>query len=202
MTRPSHTPEASSARPRPRAVVTAAVLQALLALTFAISAIEVLMSGHAAEAAAKAELVRQGLPPNLLIEHGFRFGDKGLDGTALPLAIAAVLITLAMLCLTGKRAGPLLTWIAQPVLLVAGSVIIPGQVFPALLLESAIASTGDPTLRRIDVPAVVDAAAHAYPAWLPYIAGAKLVLATLGSLVIVVLLALPAARAYFRAGSA
>jgi hypothetical protein len=34
-------------------------------------------------------------------------------------------------------------------------------------------NSGDATLQRIDVPAVVDAAAHAYPAWLPYVAGAK-----------------------------
>jgi hypothetical protein len=41
-------------------------LQLLLAATFVISAIEVLTSGVAAEAAAKAELVRQGFPADVL----------------------------------------------------------------------------------------------------------------------------------------
>ncbi len=184
-------------RSLPRSVVSAVALQLLLAVTFVISAIEVLTSGVEAEAAAKAELVKQRFPADILIDHGVRFGDKGLDSSALPIAIAVVLTTLALLNLAGNRTGRLLSWIVHPILIVAGSLIIPGQVFTAPFLKSALQTSGDAMLERIDVRAVVDAAAHAYPAWLPYVAVAKLVLATLGSLLVVILLALRPARTYF-----
>ena len=49
------------------------------------------------------------------------------------------------------------------------------------------------------IPKLVDAAGHAMPSWLPVVDGAKLVLTTAGSLTVIVLLALPPARAFFRA---
>jgi hypothetical protein len=48
------------------------------------------------------------------------------------------------------------------------------------------------------VPAVVDAAIHAMPGWLPAATIAKFVLTTLGSLVVIVLLAAPPAGRYCR----
>jgi hypothetical protein len=48
------------------------------------------------------------------------------------------------------------------------------------------------------VKAFVDAATGAYPAWFPYVVTARFVLATLGSLLIINLLAVPSANAYFR----
>ena len=198
----SHPVRQDAGPTRTRSVVFAVALQLLLAATFVISAIEVLTSGVAAEAAAKAELARQGFPADVLVDQGIRFGDKGLDSTALPIAIAVILVTLALLNLAGNRAGRLLSWIVHPILILAGSLIIPGQVFTAPLLESTLKNSGDATLQRIDVPAVVDAAAHAYPAWLPYVAGAKLVLATLGSLSVVILLALRPFDAEADAGDA
>jgi hypothetical protein len=48
------------------------------------------------------------------------------------------------------------------------------------------------------VKAFVDAAAGAYPAWFPYVVNARFVLTTLGSLLVISLLAVPSANAYFR----
>ncbi|MEC3975883.1 hypothetical protein [Amycolatopsis sp. H20-H5] len=44
---------------------------------------------------------------------------------------------------------------------------------------------------------MVDAAQQFMPVWLPYVDGAKLVLTTLGSVPVVILLALRPARTYF-----
>lgn len=59
-------------------------------------------------------------------------------------------------------------------------------------------NSSDATLADINVKAFVDAATGAYPAWFPYVVTARFVLATLGSLLIIILLAVPSANAYFR----
>jgi hypothetical protein len=59
-------------------------------------------------------------------------------------------------------------------------------------------NSSDATLADINVKAFVDAATGAYPAWFPYVVTARFVLATLGSLLIINLLAVPSANAYFR----
>lgn len=182
---------------RPRSVVLAAILQLLTTIPFVIGTFVVLVHGARAQAAAEAEVARQGLPPSLLAEHGISFGDNVAE---LPFAVAIVLAlaTLALLNLNGKRLGRILSWIFQLILFIAGVIIIPGQVFVAPLLESAFKSSGDPALARIDVPALVDAAVQVMPGWLLYANIGKLALTTLGSVLVVVLLALPSARAYFR----
>jgi hypothetical protein len=53
-------------------------------------------------------------------------------------------------------------------------------------------------LRGIDVKAFVDAARGAYPGWFGFVVAARLALATVGSLLVIVLLAVPQASAYFR----
>jgi hypothetical protein len=108
-----------------------------------------------------------------------------------------VLVTPAGLNLYGSRAGRVLSWVFQPMLFAAGALIVPGRVFVAPLLEAAVA--GDAVLGRADVPALVDAAMRAMPGWLIPANVAKLALTTVGSALVVVLLALPSARAYGRA---
>ncbi|WP_188188634.1 hypothetical protein [Nonomuraea sp. SYSU D8015] len=182
---------------RPRSVVLAAVLQLLTAVPFVLGTYVVLAHGARAQAAAEAEVARQGLPPSLLDQHGVSFGNSTSE---LPFAVAIVLIlaSLALLNLNGKRLGRTLSWIFQPILFVAGAVIVPGQVFVAPLLESAFKSSGDPALARIDVVSLVDSTTQVMPGWLHHAAVAKLALTTLGSVLVVALLALPSARAHFR----
>ena len=81
----------------------------------------------------------------------------------------------------------------------AGALIVPAQLVTTTFLATSFRDSGDPTLRRVDVPKLVDAARHAMPNWLPIVDGAKLVLTTAGSLLVIVLLTLPSARALFRA---
>lgn len=186
---------------RPGAVTAAAALQLLLAATFLAGFVAVLVSGAHAQAAAEAELTRQGLPPGLLAAHGVRFDDSGVVQRALALVIALALTALALLNLAGNRLGRLLSWVGHPVLVVAGSVIIPAQVFTTRVLTAAFRDSADPALHRVDVTALVAAAARAYPGWLPAVDVAKLVLATAGSLGVVVLLALPVSRRWFGGGA-
>lgn len=182
---------------RPRSVLIAAVLQLLTTVPFVLGTFVVLVHGARAQAAAEAEVARQGLPPSVLAEHGISFGDNTAE---LPFAIAiiAILGALALLNLYGRRLGRILSWVFQPILFVAGAALVPGQVFLVPLLESAFKSSGDPALARIDVPVLVDVVTQVMPGWLIYANVAKLTLTTLGSVLVVVLLALPSARAYFR----
>ena len=182
---------------RPLTVRLAALIQLLTAVPFVLSIAVVWVYGAGAQAAAEAELIRQGLPASLLSEHGISFGANTGE-TPLPAGIVVVLAVLALLNLAGRRAGQVLSWIAHPLLAVAGAVVVPAQLFTATFLAASFRGSSDPLLRRVDVPRLVDAARAAMPAWLPAVDWAKLVLTTAGSVLVVVLLALPSARAYFR----
>lgn len=57
---------------------------------------------------------------------------------------------------------------------------------------------GDPTLRDINVRAFVDAANRTFPGWLRHLVDLRFALVTVGSLLVIVLLAMPAANPYFR----
>jgi len=177
----------------------AALTQLLTAVPFLLSIIVVWTYGADAQAAAEIELTQQGLPASLLADHGVSFGSNTAE-TPLPAGIIVVLVVLALLNFAGRRTGQVLSWIFHPVLAVAGILIVPAQLFTATFLATSFRDSGDPLLRRVDVPKLVDAARQALPGWLPAVDAAKLVLTTAGSLVVIGLLAAPSARAFFRAG--
>jgi len=181
---------------RPIGVTTAAVLQLLLAVTFLIMPIVVIRHGAKAQAAAEADVARQGFPPDVLVRNHVQFGEQAV-GLLLPVAIALCLVGLAVLNLHGNEIGRIGSWIFQPILLVVGGLVTYRQAYATRFLESAFKKTGDPTLARIDVKAFVDAAMRAYPAWFLPVVRARFVLVTIGSVVIHILLTGPAASAYF-----
>jgi hypothetical protein len=111
--------------------------------------------------------------------------------------IAAGLAALGFLNLAGRRTGRVLTFICQPVILVLAAVIMTRQVFLVADLEAAFAA--NPNLSSLDVQALVDAGEAAMPEWYPHAVRVRFALATLGSLVVFILLAVPSARAWFRA---
>jgi hypothetical protein len=116
----------------------------------------------------------------------------------LPLGIPVGLATLASLSLAGSEIGRTLSWILQPILLVVGDMIAARQVFAGRYLESAFKRSRGSTLHSIDVTALVDAAMAAFPSWLRYLVAARLLLVTVGSVLVIVLLALPWSTPYFR----
>jgi hypothetical protein len=185
------------AQSRPGSVTLAVVLQLLLAATFLIMPSLAYRYGTRAQAAAEAEVARQGFPADVLARNHVNFGE-GAVGLLLAVAIALGLVVLAVLNLAGSPAGRIGSWILQPLLLIAGGLILSRQVFTVRFLAAAFRKSSDATLAGINVRAFVDAATGAYPAWFPYVVAARFVLATLGSLLIIILLAVPASNAYFR----
>lgn len=180
---------------RPAVVLVAALLELLLAATFLISVGSAVLFGAAAQRAAEAELARQRFPATLLTEENLRF-DEGPAGIVPALIIAAVLIMLAILNLGGSRVGRLISWIFQSLLIVAGLILVSGQVFLEAGLEQALVRSG---VTGVDVSALVSAARAEFPWWYPAEAWLKLIFVTLGQVVTLILLALPSARAYVRA---
>ncbi|WP_225997965.1 hypothetical protein [Myceligenerans pegani] len=66
--------------------------------------------------------------------------------------------------------------------------IMPGEVFPTRYVETAFRKKG---IRDIDVRSFVDAAEAAYPSWIRSVIITRFVLATLGSILVITLLAVP-----------
>ena len=140
----------------------AALLQFALAATFLIIPIIAYRYGANAQRAAEAAVVKQGFPAKVLVQHQVKFAERGV-AALLPVGIALCLATLAALNLARSEAGRTFSWIFQPILLVAGSFITTGQVFPVRYIESAFKKSGDAMLHRINVRAFVEAASAAFP---------------------------------------
>ena len=120
--------------------------------------------GSDAKAAAEAELTRQGVPVTVLEENKIRF-DAGGHETIAPASVAALMVFAAVLNLAGSDAAQLLTWILQSLVLVGNLLILHSQLTAAKSVTAAFVRKGDPTLRTIDVPALLDAAERAFPHW-------------------------------------
>lgn len=180
----------------PFVVVVASILQLALAATFVLIPVAGAFHGPRAQRAAETEVVRQGFPATLLAERGINFGTSRAS-IAVAVAIGLGLATLASLNLAGNGAGQLLSWIFQPIVLILGCVIMPGEVFVTRFVTSAFAKSGDPTLRNLEAAAFVNAAVTTVPAWYRYVIALRLVLATVGSLLVIILLAIPSANVHF-----
>lgn len=180
-----------------RAVVVAAAVQALTAVPFVAGAAVVAADGARAQRAAEAEVVRQGLPPGVLARNGISFGAAPWD---IPIAagIALVLLALAAANLAGRPWARVASYVAHPILFVAGLLIVPGQVFTTGFLRDSFARSADPQLHHVDAAALVAATQHVFPAWLLPMDVAKLVLTTLGSVLVVLALCTRGSRQFFR----
>ena len=176
-------------------------MQLLAAVPFVLGSVVVARYGVRAQRAAEAEAVRQGVSAEVLARHGVSFGASGWD---VPVAagIALVLVALAVANLAGRHAARILSYVAHPVLFVAGLLIVPGQVFTAWYLRRSFDQSTDPDLHRLDASALVTATQHVFPAWLLPVDIAKLALTTVGSVLVVFALSTRPSRAFFRHDSA
>ncbi|GAA3567363.1 hypothetical protein GCM10022419_055160 [Nonomuraea rosea] len=142
----------------------AAALQLLIALAFISIPLVRHRYGGGAKEAAEAELRRQGVPVTVLAENKLSFDASGHE-TAVPATVALVMTILAVLNLAGNAWGQTLSWVFQPIVLIGNFLILYSQLTAASSVRSAFERKGDPTLRRIDVPALLKAAESAFPAW-------------------------------------
>jgi hypothetical protein len=170
----------------------------LFAAVFVIAPIVLIIYGAAGQAAAEGEVAREGLSPDVLAQHHISFNESaGL--LIIPFAMTCLSAALGFLNLSGKRVGWVVSLVYEPLLLIIGGLIIGGQIFAARLLERAFKNSGDATLVHLDAKAIAVAVTKAWPTWFyPYTTYARFALATLGSLLVIVLLLTPSAKAYFR----
>lgn len=188
---------ASTTRIRPRTVTVAAVLQFLVAALFLVAPVVGLVFGADVQAAAEAEVERQGLPATVLADNGIMLGEDAA-ATFFPIAVALSVAVLGWLNLAGKRAGRVLSLIFQPLVIVLDVAIYVSQLYVVEAVESVFEQSGDAALQSIDAQALIDAAYSAYPAWVSSLADVRIFLTPLASLIVIVLLLVPSARAYFR----
>jgi hypothetical protein len=198
MTYPPQPTGAPVEKRRPGTVTFAVTLQVLLALGMIVSAITNYVYGPDADAAAQAELARQGLDVSDLPEGTDFSGGGGGTGMVVPIVIAVLILVLAILNFGGNRVGRILTWIFQPLVLICGGIVAALQVALEPFLQWTFDNSGDERVEALDAGRIVDAILSAYPGWSQVVDYAVLVLATVGSLLIIILLAVPASSAYFR----
>ncbi|MFK0244642.1 hypothetical protein ACIQUM_08085 [Amycolatopsis azurea] len=166
-----------------------ALPQFLLAATFFVIPVVGVRRGAAAQREAESELARQGAPVTVLARYGINFGATR-GSVVLAMSIGVLFAALAMLTLSGNAMAETLTWILQPIVLVLGCLIMPGEVFVVRSIESTFRKSGDAVTRSIDVEALVATVRRRFPGWFRHVILARFVLATLGSALVLVLLAI------------
>ena len=192
-------PETAPAAPRtrPGSVTTAMWLQILLAVFLVASAVVDYLYGADAQAAAEAELESQGVDLADVPEGVIAF-EQGVVPLIVTIVIAIALVALALLNGAGNRPARIITWIVQPIVLICGAALFAGQFMGEQMMDMAAENAGSDALAGADMGAVVDAAYGAYPAWTAVVSYGALALAVIGSLAVIILLAVPSANAYFR----
>jgi hypothetical protein len=182
---------------RPANVTIAAVLHFAIALAFASIPIVGLVYGGDVQAAAEAEVARQGQDPKLLAAQGLAFDEHGVAIWA-PFAIAAAVALLGVSVLAGKWIARPLSFIALPLVLAGNALIMASNATAAAKVQALFDASGDAAVRSLDAAGIMDAAFAAYPAWLPALEGLRFAVVVAGVVLGVILLALPSARAHFR----
>lgn len=192
----SESPPSAERRSRPGTVTLAVVLQLLLALTMVVSGVLNVVYGADAQQAYEDELAAQGAGDSqLAIDSG---GFEGSSNLVFPIVVAVLMLVLALLNALGNRVGRILSWVFQPLVLVCGGIVLAGSLFAASLMQWSFDNSGDEQLENLDAAALVEAAYGAFPSWSFLVDWAVVLLATLGSLLVIVLLAVPSSNAYFR----
>ena len=181
----------------PGSVLIAVVLQFALAATFVVLPVAVAVRGRAAQWAAEDEVVRQGGPAGTLVRHRIGFAEKAWE-FCLAIGIAVVLATLAGLNLAGSGTGRVLSWVVEPIVLIAVGFVCAGQVFAVRYTRAAFARSDDPAVRVLDAGAVLAAAEVELPSWIRPVVLLRFGLVVFGSPLVIVLLALPSSGPYFR----
>ncbi|MQM27055.1 hypothetical protein [Glycomyces albidus] len=192
----SQTPPQPAGKVRPGSVSLAVWLQILLAVFLLAQTVVSFVYGADAGAAAEDALEAQGVAVSDLPQ-GTTF-EPGVGALAFNVVLAVGLLLLAAFNGAGKRPARIITWIVQPIILLCTLAGLASTLFMTQFLTYAFENSGDPTLEALDVEAIVDAVTGAYPAWTAVLSWGALVLGVLGSLLVIILLAVPSANAFFR----
>ncbi|MFB7369733.1 hypothetical protein ACFC0D_07840 [Streptomyces sp. NPDC056222] len=142
----------------------AALMQLLIALAFVSIPIVRHRFGQPATTAAKDELTRQGIRPEVLEENNLKFDASGHE-TWAPVSVGVIMVALAALNVTGSDWAQMLTWIFQSLVIVMNGLILYSNLTAVSAVRAAFQRKGDPELARVDVPAFLKAAENAFPGW-------------------------------------
>lgn len=189
-------PQAPQRKARPGTVTFAVAVQWLLVLALLATTVVSYMYGADAQEAFEAEVRAQGIAPEDLPE-GYGNFDSSLN-LVFTLVAAVVVALLALLNARGNRPARIVTWIVQPLVLVCGGFVFVGQLFMAQSFQMTLDNSGDAQLEGLDADPMVEAALGAFPAWTAAIDWSVLTLATLGSVLVIILLAVPSSNEFFR----
>jgi hypothetical protein len=172
------------------ALFVAAVQHLLLALLFFVIPFVALIYGQHAQDAAERAVQAQGIviDGETLRRSGAQFAESRAE-MMLPLGIGVVLLATAVLALVGGSSAVIVTLVVELLLLVVVGFVTYGQVFPTAFLRRAWATAKDERLRRIDIDRMMHAASSAFPAWLRPLVITRFGLATVGSAIVLILLA-------------
>ncbi|WP_144128331.1 hypothetical protein [Catellatospora sichuanensis] len=175
----------------------AAAIHPMIALAFLTVPMLGLGYGGDVQAAAEAEVARQGLPASLLADNNISFRESGI-AIAVPVIIALAFVALGWWTLSGRRAARIAALIVMPLIILANVAILLSNAGAVAALQALFAASSDENLRRLDAQALFDATTAAYPDWLPWLTGVRNVVVFGGSVLVIVLLAVRSGRAYFR----
>lgn len=170
-------------------VVVAAVLQVLLAMGFVVLTWVARRDGEAAERAAEEEVVRQGYSAGVLAAHRVQFKESAREAL-FPYGIAVCLTAIAVLVLAGYGPARVASYVLAGLAIVGGGLVMTSQVFAEQVVHTAFRKSSDPGAREIDGRAVVAAARTEFPRWTRGVQFVRLILATVGSVAVIVLLAM------------
>lgn len=178
------------------AVIVAAGLQMVLAAGFVLLTWVARRDGDAAERAAEAEVVRQGYSAGVLAAHRIQFKESAREAL-FPYGIAVCLTAVAVLVLAGYGPARIASYVLAGLAIVGGGLVMTSQVFAEQVVQAAFRKSADPAVREIDGRAVVAAARTEFPGWIRTVQVVRLLVATVGSVAVIVLLSLPSADAHF-----
>jgi hypothetical protein len=115
---------------------------------------------------AEAELVRQGIRPEILGENGLKFDASGHE-TAIPGSVAVIMLALSAVTIAGPSWTQPLTWVLAALVALGNGLVLWSQLTAAQSVTKAFARKNDPELSRVDVPALLKAAESGFPTWAP-----------------------------------
>lgn len=161
----------------------------LLALTFIIIPIVAQKYGQRAQDAAEKAVADQGFEYGLLLKNGVKMTESKLE-MLLPFAFAAAYMAVAAISLAANRLDHTLLWAVEGFTLVIVGMVTAQQVFVTSFMERAFKQAKDERLHKVAVERFMAAALAEFPAWLRTIQIARFVLATIGALLVMILLIL------------
>lgn len=134
-------------------------------------------------------MARQGHGAGVLNRHGIAFEEK-VGELVLALSIGVTMTVLGALTLAESATGRIVSFVAEPLVLLVVGFITAGQVFAVRYTEPAFRRSQEAAVRAIDAKAVIAAANTAFPSWLRAVVLFRFGLATLGSVLVVLLMVL------------